>query len=523
MKTLTVCVVFELTLLSVAACTEMPVIKPNALHQQAKLTSASHWQLIAVDLSRDIRGMKAVAVDGQNMPRCVRVGDPEGAPTRFQQFLADTITEELVSPEGMADATRSVPSADSGDKPTRVNFDVYRRDARVDHCDDIVIDSHVIKHAGTPGQPWPGRFTLLAAGAIVIKHVVGAFSDARLIGTVALGETAWWATSGFHASDTVTEIVVTVSRLDESKRYVAQFTNVYYINSSDSGFYEATPPKPTPAPDISPTPAELSRQARREEEKWRRAEEIRHQAELAPARITVAPRVISACDPTPRMFVTGTFLSPWDHDYLLGTMPASDIDIHSRPLPDDPPDVVWTVEVTFKGIKSYNKGGDVVPLAMKGVNGRTAVAYVAIDSTCSKATKSPSQPNSDASTSSGPKKPDVSFAPKAGVAGDPVNLCASPVVLEATESNGAVITAVETCNDEHAAAISQDAGSHKKTITFTNLPAYSNASELPDKHQWKLQVTLASGKPLTKAVQVSCVPAKPATQTTPQVHRLVPK
>lgn len=524
------CTTLAITLVSVAACTEMPVIKPNALHQQQRLSSASHWQLIAVDLSRDIKGMTAsvpadtsintgadTGADATHKAKqCIRIGNPEGTQTRFQQFLADTIAEEIVSPEGMADATKSIPSPDLGGPRKQLDFAVYRRDATdsaAEGCDNIVIESHVIKHAGPPGQPWPGKFTLLAVGAIVIKHVVNAFSDGRVVGAVALGETAWWATSGFRSSDTVTEVVVTVSRLTQSKRYVAQFTNVYYINSGDSGFYEPSSPRPAPQPDTSPTPAELYRQQQL-------AEERRHQEDLFPATIAVAPPVISACDTTAQILVMGTHLSLNEADYLLGTLSASGVRTTSTLPSDESSDAVWTTEVTFKGLKNSNKGMERIPLAMMGANGRAAVAYVRVDTSCVKPTKTSTPATPDAPPP-GPKKPDVSFAPKGRVVGDPVNLCASPVVLDATESGGAIVTAVETAGNEHSAGICQDAGQHKKLITFAHLPVYKSESDLPEKHEWQLLVTLATGKPLTKSVHVGCDPPKPAAPATPKVQRIV--
>jgi hypothetical protein len=494
-------IAFTATLILEVSCTEMPVIKLNPPHEQQKLSSASHWRIIAADLSQDIHGMKSAAVDINGVSRCVRIGRPDDSATRFQQFLADSIAEEFVSPEGMrrGGLTFRSPAQDereNADGP--VSFDVYRHDAEDAGCDEITIESRVIKHAGPPGRPYPGEFTLLAVGAIVVRNVVNAFSGASVIGAVALGETAFWASSGFRSGDTVTEIAVTVSRLTPNRRYVAQFTNVYYINSGDSGFYETPPPKTRPVVDVSPSPTE---QYRDQQHSFDQEQATR----LSPARIVVAPRVVSACDSTARLLISGVYLSPNEHDYLFGTIPASSFSGSSRPSSGSTDDV-QTAEVVFEKVNVYNKGLDVVTISMMGTNGKAAVAYVSVDAAC-KSTKLPATPTTTpkpepGTNSKGP--PDVNFAPIKAV-----NLCTSPVQLYAMESNGALIKQVQTI-DGYAAAINQAPGDTRKLITFSNLPVYKTKESLPQGGQWSLKVTLATGNSLDKQVRVECDTLKPA-------------
>ncbi len=503
-----------LVLASMVACTEMPVIKLNAVSEQRKLSSASHWRLIADDLVNEAAGVSAKEGGGRLGYRCVRVGQPLSEnSSRFQVFLADAIAQELVSPEGTQDSGRpSIQAKPPVAVPASSSFDVYRSDAEDIGCDEVTIQSQVIQHSGPPGRPYPGQYTLLATGLLVVRNVAKAFSVGAALGAVAAGEVAFWASSGFRSSDTVTELTITISRVTTQKMYVAQFTNVYYINSGDAGLYEQDATKVPATANIPPEPKDRF-QARL------RAAQAERARRLKPGRLIVEPRYASACGPVPRFFVTGSYLSPNEQDYMLDSTPAHSLGaIKPEPTNDDTPQ---TVQVVFTSLKNLNMESGQATLSTVDVNGKILSAHVYIDdaSACAKAASPPAA--STAKKPTGKKSaPDVKFAQKGKLVGDAVNLCASPVELVATEEGGAELTKVQTADGKYEAAYYKNPGESNKLVTFSNFPRYSEKS-LPGDHMLSLNVTLAKGQTLKKSLLVTCDPQKPSANDAQSASKCV--
>jgi hypothetical protein len=488
-----------LGLVLVSSCTEMPVIKLNDLQQQRKLSSARQWQLVAGDLTNQIHEM----VDG---PGCVRI-NPQGTspPSQFQQFLADVIVEEIVSPAGLKKINQL---ADPPDRASvagpNTQLAAFRSDAPDHICDDITIQSIVIKHSGPPGRPPPGQYTLLAAGLVVARNVVNAFSAASGVGLVALGDVGFWASSGFRSGATVTEVGVTVSRVTPDKMYLAQFTNVYYINSGDSGLFEPAPElADAKANEDAPIPSHPEERALAQ---LRAADEERSKR-LRHSHIAISPDTISACDPTVPLYITGSYLSPVVHGYQFGTVAGSRFGV---PQPESMSgDAVQTVQVVFTGVTNSNKGLPGVIVSMAGTDGRTATGYVSFDDStqCSKTAQAPATPKT-AKPQGQKSLPDVDLSPKDKAVGFPVNICALPLEIDATEKSGAQLAKVETADGAYEASICSNPNHPGKVVSFAHLPDYSKAP--PKGGVFRLKVTLQGGKTLDKQINEECVPQKSA-------------
>jgi hypothetical protein len=193
----------------------------------------------------------------------------------------------------------------------------------------------------------------------------------------------------------------------------------------------------------------------------------------------------------------------------LGSVPGKSFEGSTTPNGFAPPDEVQSVWVTFTGLKNANKGLDIVPVSMKRVDGFPATTHLSVDATCTKQTTS-GKATPDEGTGKSTKAPDVTLSPVGGVSGDPVNVCVSPVVLEAEEINKAVITHVRTTDsagNSYSAQIEEPGGSGQKQITFKSFPPYKTTASLPKDHKLKLEVDLVTGKPIQKTIQIGCTPA----------------
>jgi hypothetical protein len=480
-----------LTLLGLASCTEMPVIRPNSVQDARKLSSARHWQLIAADLKEQVDN-----IDSTVTQTCVHVrSTDQSTESTFQRFLADAITEQILNPAALKTANRSVLWSTQSQKvsSTPTGLKVFRGNAG-SGCDDILIDSRVIVHNGPPGRPYPGQFTLLAGGLVVARNVARAFSAASGVGLVALAETGFWASSGFRSGSTVTELTVTISRLTASNQYVSEFTNVYYINSGDSKLYSPPPPPKKFAAGISPHPQEDADEAVHYAEQAKR---------LAPARLDIRPNTVSACDTTVPLFITGAYLSHLEHAYQFGTVRGSQFGVVPSNWPSN--GEIQTVQVIFTGVSNANKALPAIPVSMEGTDGRAAVGYVYLDGTsaCAKSTQTESKTKPTHAPS-----PDVVLAPKGKPVGFPVNVCVLPVEIDAVEKAGAQIAKVETVDGYVASVCSNPDHGAGKAVTFTTLPDYSKAP--PKGSLLRIKISLEGGKSLEKQINAECIAGKPA-------------
>ena len=316
-------------LLWLGACTEMPTIRSFHPSNQAKVSSARHWTYIARDV--------AVSIHLTEDTTCVVIRSTDAAtPTQFQKFLTRAVAAELLGkkyqanhPSGSArDREKNDPSSAAFKK--LVIYDTAPASAT---CDSVNIEATVVPHSGPAAYPYPGQFTLLATGVIVIRNVVRAFSEASAVGAVAFAEGAWWATSGFRTGNDVTEITVTISRVRASE-YLDQYVNVYYVASGDAGLYEATPPSQS---------------------------------------FEVSPDSISACVSPPKpLVVSGDHLASQKEGYYLGSIQASQVR-QAGTSPDGP------LVVTFPEIPKAIFERDQLALTMIGSDNAVRKAYISTD------------------------------------------------------------------------------------------------------------------------------------------------
>ena len=382
---------FAGTLAVLAGCTEMPVIALNDHHDQTKLSSAYQWLAVANDISASIVAGNGKTVAGDEKTGCVTISaGVTKTPTKVQRFLVNAVTEKVIATTS-SPKVYTIPSSVRADtEPDLVKLPDSGTTGSA--CDSVVIDAFVITHHGGVARAYPGKYTLLATGLVVLRNVVRAFSEASAIGMVAFGEGAFWASSGFRSGDTVTEVAITMSRVNKDGMYISQYEDVYYIDSGEAELYP---------PDTDVVEAQIKKakeeqeQARRNElaaaSAQREAEQSRKVVQLAISRLKkveaeksndktnenpadettadtyidsqlyVSSPELSACDPYVPVRVTGEALSPDKSSYSLNSVPPltfSYTPARKSAVGRD------TVDAVFTGFQREFSGSDVLVFEM---------------------------------------------------------------------------------------------------------------------------------------------------------------
>jgi hypothetical protein len=219
--------------LLVSSCTDVPSPTGYPLTStEKKLASIDHWKRVATDVGKTLFPTPKVPPD----PTCIEIDS--GMPDKqsdFQNFLVDAIATNLVERSDIPKVVKTIGEkcAAGGSHISIENVQVYQ-------------------HHPERERPLPGPYTVLASGIVVVRHVVKHFSEASLVGAVAGGELAYWATSGLGMKPTGVEVAVTVS-MTVNDTYLQRFTNTYYISGDDCRLYAS----PT---DSKSCPIQLSEQ-----------------------------------------------------------------------------------------------------------------------------------------------------------------------------------------------------------------------------------------------------------------------
>lgn len=184
---------------------EAPLATNFPTTRQAKLQAASHWNVIAGDVARQISaGLR------EKSPLYLNLSS---ARTTFDRAFSNQLISALVA-EGFA-----VQKSPAGALSVEVDTQAVRFSA----------NRPQYKYAGVP--------TALTAGVWAL-HAAEATAGAVLFAGVAAADAYSWFRSEFATGDTPrTEIIVTIS-VGDSNRYLARSTNIYYVADDDSRLYE---------------------------------------------------------------------------------------------------------------------------------------------------------------------------------------------------------------------------------------------------------------------------------------------
>ena len=387
------------------ACTFMPTVAPysSVFSHQNEVTSASHWDYIAKDV---VSGLAEV-ISTPSDKTCIRIHLPiaQGQPS-FQEYLQAAIAKELLlRSKGQQNPFSSATVSSIISMPNS--------------CNVITVRTAVVVHRGLIARTYPGKYTLLASGIVALKHVIRAYSDLRLLGSLAAGDVVFWATSGFGSGDTSTELTVTASYIGPSGDYLAEDTNVYYIDNGDKDLYEQksndahlvdtlgslyetstssarvpfgqlaglapNPPQvPTPGNSNSSEPVYAAIQQIYALEPARSAiagltrstgQETPPATKTSPPNlesdVTVSPPFLLVCDPKYNFLVSGPTVDP-DQDasaYLLGSLVAAQVILVKRARGDGSP---TTVNVEFDNPQGFKDPPKSLPMTVVRTDGTIA-------------------------------------------------------------------------------------------------------------------------------------------------------
>lgn len=217
---------------------------PERLRSQPMLSSMRQWEKVAGDVATGLcvssdcaqsssnrdgsySAYGRVAPDGKpwtDGKLCVSVSVPGGDHSvhgAFRTVLTEGVIRGLLS-EGARVYARSSPDAPA--------------------CDHITIRTVVTQLNGaTHAGYYAGQLTALAQGVVVVRNVSRAATEPLGVGTVALGELAYWLSPNYLTRHPMAEVAISVSQIGPNGQYRAQYTNVYYINAKDMHAY--TDPK----------------------------------------------------------------------------------------------------------------------------------------------------------------------------------------------------------------------------------------------------------------------------------------
>lgn len=216
-----------LLLCSLAGCSDMPWLRPYTMdgpqtddygaHTQRLVASARHWNAMAFDIVDSIQAREG-SISG-----CVTVTPkaPDGYdPTRFEQLLRESLVTRLTARK------------------------IQVKDAASSACESVEVQSEFVQLNGSNAK-FPGKYTTLSTGLVVVRDVARDFSEGRFI-ALGLGIDALRYFSRPNAFGTpYAELAVTVSHKKEGV-YVWRYTDVYYVAAADRGLYDHKPTAPRP-------------------------------------------------------------------------------------------------------------------------------------------------------------------------------------------------------------------------------------------------------------------------------------
>jgi hypothetical protein len=394
-------------------CVDGPraVNSSDVFSSQKKVSTLQHWKMIADvsanDLWRDeYASRESFCKEHNDWPqtecdkhKTQKVNDPKPAPdptrcvivqqaptagkTKFQVFLESELTTDLV--RGQQAQVMDTAYGDEIRSPAQ--------------CDLASIDSIYVRHKVYKATPFPGQYTILASGLVLVRDVARAFNFPRAIGLVALGEGAFWLGAGLHGHGDMAEIAVTVSRTNPSGIYQRRITNIYYIDERESRLYDRGSDSNSDSGEYRhPEPPEYvafdagSAQSGKESlSDLSNCTVEKHDPPCPPppapkgpsfGKLQVSPGTISNCDSYARFTVMGSALSASPDNYHFGPIAASSVGPKvSVKDPAGGKDPFDAIEVKFEQLQTANRGLDPVTLTAETPQG-AATSSVSIKGSC---------------------------------------------------------------------------------------------------------------------------------------------
>lgn len=187
-----------------APYSEAPLATNFPTTKQPKLQAASHWNVIAGDVAKQISA-------SIKEKRPLYVSRPS-VKTDFDRAFANQLTSALLA-EG---------------------YTVWKTPAG---ALSVEIDTQSVRFsANRPQYNYAGLATALTTGVWAL-HDAGATAGAVFFAGVASADAYSWFRSEFATGETPqTEIIVT-TRVSDADQYLAHSTNIYYVADSDSRMY----------------------------------------------------------------------------------------------------------------------------------------------------------------------------------------------------------------------------------------------------------------------------------------------
>lgn len=205
-------------MLTIAGCatpySEVPIAKNFPTTSQEKLQAASHWGLIANDLSRKIQANMASKVD-KNQP--IYVSAKAASP--FNQAVVSELISSLV-----ADGYTVVKTPENTVK--------------------VDVDTQVLQFSANRLQARKvGALTAIATG-LWASAEYGSVTGAGVVTGVIAGSEALAYMDSDRASGSTpkSEIIINIS-VSDANRYIAVSRATYYVSDSDKWLYQAAQTK----------------------------------------------------------------------------------------------------------------------------------------------------------------------------------------------------------------------------------------------------------------------------------------
>lgn len=188
---------------------QVPVAENYPLTVQRKARAAHHWDVMADDVVNQVLAAQTGRPDLAG--RRLFVGEPPHL-TPFARAFRNFLITRMVN-RGLEVATDPRGAV------------------------ELTFETQVVKHQSERFAHRPGTLTLLAAGLMVAHDIsLGAFTDSKVLGTLALTQAGEIGLGHLSGGPTKTELLLTTSIASEG-RFAMRRSDVYYFEEEDVVHY----------------------------------------------------------------------------------------------------------------------------------------------------------------------------------------------------------------------------------------------------------------------------------------------
>lgn len=231
--------------------------EPNSIAKspmsQPVLSSMRQWEIVAADVAKGL--CASIPCNAESKPNGYHSRHDPGPDHVFGDSVSKVSRSVMArcmrisvrrSPGTVDGAFRAVLSEGIIGNLLSDHAHVYGwHSSQGRQCDKIVVRTVVTHLNGTTHTGYyAGELTTLAGVGVVLRHVIRAATEAKTVATVGLGELAYWLSPSYLTRHPMAEVAVSVSQETTGGRYLAQYTNVYYINAKDIWAYVDPRPRP---------------------------------------------------------------------------------------------------------------------------------------------------------------------------------------------------------------------------------------------------------------------------------------